>query len=352
MFKIRLVLAIVYLLVLALSIISDAEYYYLISYGACNNDDVGCNVLLRRIDLDSAKVTDSILISIGGIILNEKPIHLLMNGEPYLLGFAGLGMFAKNSGPGNFQINYKIIRIDSTLTAVKSDSFMGCMISQLAQYPNENTFQFGIEIDSNRAMLLEDGSYAINQNYNFVRVDSIDSDNSSGKIKKIGEFEYLKPVNSPNKHNLYFANGGTGYWLLRLNSKSDTIIDSVRLQTGMLVSTIFAYHPLRDKFYCFYLNYECHSKFPELIKNYKEDWSTPEVLIFNPETLELIKKDNVADFLQDNYPYMAEGLADVVGDYIVYYFFDDERISMLFPAMLFIFDTRNNTAKWLNVGWR
>jgi hypothetical protein len=53
------------------------------------------------------------------------------------------------------------------------------------------------------------------------------------------------------------------------------------------------------------------------------------------------------DFISGSY-----GPAELVGPYIVYYFGESNDLGQLYPAMLFIFDTRTNEATWLRVGWR
>ena len=109
---------------------------------------------------------------------------------------------------------------------------------------------------------------------------------------------------------------------------------------------------MTDKLYIFDLNYEYHIYEPEWEKLYGQDWITPEVYIYDPISLDLIECDTIADFPKNNFPGIEYGLADVVGNYIVVYFFDCELREGFLPAMLFIFDTRTNTARWLNVGWR
>jgi hypothetical protein len=352
MFKTRFILAIALTWLFALPIFAQAEDYFLLSYGNGSNDTSGLGVFLRRIDLDSTKIIDSVCISGPGTIATEHPIQLSLNNEKYLIAVLDRTFFAKNGWMGGDQVYYKIIKVDTTLSVVKTDSFINCLTSCTDQYGNDNTFNFGIENLETHKAVLPKGRYRIDSNYNLVFIDSLKSYFDPNGIEKLNKYEYLHPFNFPNRHNLYYAGPNSWFATLRLDSTRTIILDSVKLLNGLKVSTIFAYHPKTDKLYCFYLNYECHSKFEELQKNYKQDWSTPEVLIFDPVNLELIKRDTVADFTPGNYPYMGKGLADVVGDYIVFYFYEEEMLSSLFPAMLFIFDTRTNTAKWLNVGWR
>jgi hypothetical protein len=205
MFKTKFIWAIALAFLFTLPILANAEYYYLVSYGACNNDSLGCDVLLRRIDLDSSKVTDSILISVGGCILNKKPIRLVVNEGIYLTIFVGTGMFAKNSSPGLTSIFYKIVKASDPLTIAKADSFMGCSLGYRMQYPDEPNFRFSVYVDTNDREIFQAGLYSLDTNLNFIRVGSFEKESWPDGIRKLHEFEFFNRVNLPNRHNLFYA---------------------------------------------------------------------------------------------------------------------------------------------------
>jgi hypothetical protein len=159
-------------------------------------------------------------------------------------------------------------------------------------------------------------------------------------------------LNFPNPLNLYYSLNNSRYWLIRINNGGSLVTDSLMAEDGSPSSAIFAYHPVTNKIYIFHLNFEQHGKFSELDKNYGDRWIQPQVLVYDPDTFQLMERHTITDFIPGNYPLVENGPADVIGDYIVYYFFDDEWMGKFNPAMLFIFDTRTNEATWLRVGWR
>jgi hypothetical protein len=339
-------------IVLSVSILSQAEYYYVVAYGQASNRYEDREVFLKRIDLDSAKVTDSILVAANGTIASVSPIKLSVDSTEYLIGFVEKGIIAKNTGTGTPQLSYGIVKIDNTLSLVKTDSFIDCLSERLEQYQNDNSFVFGVERMDIRNSIFPVGKYFLNNDLNFVFIEPLKSQYAPGTIEKIGDFEFLIPLGMPNPHNLYYAFKDFGYWAVRLNSTKMKILDSICLELENRANSNFTYHPIRNKFYWFHLNYEEHVGSPEFDKNYGQDWIIPEVLVIDPYNFKSFEKHQIADFDSGSYPYNQRGLATVVGDYIVFYYSDSELREEFNLAPLFIFDTRTNTAKWLNVGWR
>ncbi len=332
--------------------ISKAEDYFILAYGQ-NSGASTRAVFLKRINLDSATVIDSLIVSQGGYIMSKNPVRIYLNNQTILIPFVQDGGINKNSSGESYTIYYAMIRIDSLLNLLKIDSISNARLIGLKQDTGENKFRFSILADTNENELFQLGNYTINNQLNFIRTNGSSPEPWPQGIRNNANYKFLQRFNSPNPHNLCYAIGPDGgYWVVGLNNNRSVINDSLMLQTGLPVSTIFAYHPRRDKLYCIYLNYENHGKMEELEKNYHQNWSTPEVLIFDPNTFNLVERHSISDFTDGNYPGLEQNMADVVGDYIVYYFFQDEWMGRFYPAMLFIFDTRTNEARWLRVGWR
>jgi hypothetical protein len=103
--------------------------------------------------------------------------------------------------------------------------------------------------------------------------------------------------------------------------------------------------------YIFNLNYEIRFK-NKIVKGYGQDWIESNVRVINLENFSLIDSIQVPDYPEGDYISGSSGVADVVGNYIVYYFGSSNDMEIFAPAMLFIFDTRTNQAAWLRVGWR
>jgi len=350
--KMKWMAVIVAFTVLSISILAQAEYYYVVAYGQSSNRFEDRSVFLKRIDLDSAKITDSVMIAENGTIASVSPIQLSVESTEYLIGFVEKGIVAKNTGTGTPQVNYRIVKIDNTLSIVKTDSFVNCRTERLKQYQNDNSFFFGIENHDNQNSIFPVGKYILDNNLNFVFIEPLKNQYAPGTIEKFGDFEFLTPLGTPNPHNLYYAYKDFGYWAVRLDSTRTTILDSICLELENRANSNFAYHLLRDKFYWFHINYEEHVGSPETNKNYGQDWIIPEVLVIDPSNFKSSEKYQIADFDSGSYPYNQRGPATVVGDYIVFYYFDIELREEFNLAPLFIFDTRTNTARWLNVGWR
>jgi hypothetical protein len=330
----------------------NASNYYLLTYEQ-GRQNMTNDVYLKSINLDSATIKTAIKISNKGFISEKKPMNIYVGNNLFLLACVENTFQAKNSNSGQNIVYYSIFRTDNGLSLIRSDSIPNASIEWLSQDQDERTFRFGLTRYDDTIPIIPTGIYSLDSTSNFLRIGPFDPESWPDGIRNLNHFRFLHRVNMPNIHNLFYAVGPDGgYWAVRLNALRNSIIDSVMLQTGLSVSTIFAYHPRRNKLYCFYLNYENHGNMPETEKNFGQDWSTPEVLIFDPLHLNLIEHHSIADFTSGNYPGIEKGLADVVGDYIVYYSFETETTERFYPAMLFIFDTRTNQATWLRVGWR
>ncbi len=171
----------------------------------------------------------------------------------------------------------------------------------------------------------------------------------------IGKFLNISEANEANPLEIAY-----GYvppnnrWVIRLNNLHTIVIDSLLINNDTLATVIYAYHPITHKLYLFSLNYINHSRIPELERVYGQSWIKPKLRIFDPANFKLLETVPIPDCPPDNCPGRnSGGVAETIGDYIVYYFFHGEdSLLEYYPAMLFIFDTRTNEATWLRVGWR
>jgi hypothetical protein len=263
------------------------------------------------------------------------------------------GFADRNTVFNNSQISYKIVTANNRLNLVRADSVFDCFSGWPIQRPDKNYFEFGIKCDNANSPILEYGNYTIDKNYNFVKIDTSKIDHDICRLGRTDHFRFLNRLNLPNKYHLFFIGDVGGYWVLKLNSDNSIILDSLFYRDTSKTLNFLAYHPIADKMYIFNLNYEYHLEDPEFKKYYGDDWITPTVNIFDPSSLKLVECDTIADSPKNLSLGPAIGnLTDVVGDYIVVYQFYCELRESFLPAMLFIFDTRTNTARWLNVGWR
>jgi hypothetical protein len=310
------------------------------------------SVLIKRIDLSHGSIQDSLIVCNAGLIPFKKPAHILINNQSCLISIVQKGGYNKNSGSVDYKIVYVIAGVNNGISVIRRDSLSDAILGTFIQYSDDPSFRLKMYRNNDTLQIFPSGDYTLDNNYRFRRLRGFDPHISPGGIRRSGPFEYLDRLNLPNTHQLYSAIADDSqYRILRLDNQQMPA-DSLMIESNERASDIYAYHPQRDRLYVFHLNYEAHGKFPESDRNYGDDWITPEVLIYDPNTLHLLESHQVADFDSANYPGNERGMADVVGDYIVYYFFEDDWMGRFYPAMLFIFDTRTNQATWLRVGWR
>jgi len=337
--------------ILMLYKISFAQNYFLHSYDL--QPDSTYHLYLKKIDLQSKSVQDSILISSTGTIMRKKPIEVKRGNKNYLISFISNGLNAKNSEnvQGGDIIYFKVILdFHNNINLVFADSLKPASLEILTQFKGHNKFRLAIKNYIDSSYYFDMGEYSINQNNRFSFIRPVSSDDIPGKLIDIDGFGSLLPIPEASNYNLYYSFHNSQYWLLKLNSNLDHVIDSLQLRESGGQATLFSYHPTTDNFFCFHLNYEMHGKYTT--KNREDYYITPELLIYDSVTLGLLERHLIDDYPDGNYPGRENGIADVVGDYIVYYFFEDDWMGIYAPAMLFIFDTRTNETTWLRVGWR
>jgi len=334
-----------------LQAIAYSQKYFVCTYGNCTDQEIG-NVFIKSIDLSTKTITDSLLVASRGCIWKKKPAQIMLNGQQFLVCLAENGGYNKNSDIGPYSIYYAVMIGADNLVLVKKDSISNAKIEYFDQYSEEQYFVFGIGSTLNSTPIYPKGIYTINNDGNFRHIGVFNPLLPPGVTRHSDNFNYLHRLNLPNNNRLYRSIGeDSRFWILHLNGNQN-IIDSLMIESNQRASDIYAYHPQRNKLYIFHVNYENQGKFDDTQKNYAQDWITPEVLIYDPSTFHLLERHEIADFDSANYPGNERGMADVVGDYIVYYFFEDDWMENFYPAMLFIFDTRTNQATWLRVGWR
>ena len=348
--KIRFLILAILLFVLVNG--SFAQNYYVNTYGDSNDENLR-PILIKAINLTSRQITDSVIVANYGYIWLKNPAQITSNGIQVLVTVVENGSYAKNSYMGPNSVIYSVVQAGRDMTIVRRDSINDAIIDCFDQFPGEQTFRLGLarHVDTSYTMILPTGNYGLNDNFDLLRQSIFSPEIYPGRLSNIGEFKYPTRINPQNPRNLYYCLKNYQYWLAHIIN-NQIVVDSLQLETDLPASAVFAYHPIRDKIYVFHLNYEQHGKFRENDKNYGQNWIAPEVSIYDPNTFQLLESHQIADFDSSNYPLRERGVADVVGNYIVYYFFQDEWLGKFYPAMLFIFDTRTNQATWLRVGWR
>jgi hypothetical protein len=328
-----------------------AQNYYINVYDGDPEADM--SVYSKCIDLSAGEIIGSIQLSSTGTILNKRPFVATVGGRQYLIAFWQNGGYDKNSAMplDHYVVGYAVLSRDDALNLVSKDSIVGATAEYVAQFPSENGFRFGLRSDRGDQQLLPEGIYGLNPRLGLVLRDRRDSASRPGIIRDLDDYEFLKPLSDHNGANLYTAYPYLLH-IVKVNNEKDEILQVLHLPQSENQFSLFAYHPSADRIYLFHLNYEIHGKFDEYERGYEDNTAACHVIMFDADSFEMIDSLEIANYPQGDYPSPETGAAQVVGHFIVYYFFDSDWIGRFNPAMLFIFDTRTNEATWLRVGWR
>jgi len=351
--KIKLLKAFVAILVVTISTRAAYSQYYLLTTYESSPNTIFNLVYLKMLDLQAGVVQESLFLSNEGTIYTPNPICLKVGQAKYYLILLSKGQYDKNTAVGRGKVFWWIINITEHINIMSQDSIINAYFSTVENYSNDTYFGFGIANDTSGTAILDIGNYNLTEDFGFRKIDSFKSYNRKpDRLPPMNSFKEIKALYMPNT-DYYFAYGpNNNSWILKTDSTKSTIMDSIQIESNIHMSELYAYHPVKNKIYAFSLNFERHGGNSPLNKGYGENWGIPLVVIYDPLTLSEIRRDTLTDFVEGEYPGLVIDRADVVGDFIVYYFFEQENLSQEDPAMLFIFDTRTNEARWLRVGWR
>jgi len=335
------------------------QFYYVNTYEnphGPNSEQLLADVFVKSIDLSTRSVTDSIQLHNRGYLLSKKPATITFGNQVYLITMNEIGGPGRNSSPSDPQkVFYTILQSQNgDLTLVREDSIENADVEIFRQYPGEEGFRFGLSSFPAGNVIFQIGLYGLSQGNNFRYLRNVNIGEEPGLLRNVIPYDYVIKVPNDTVHNLYYTLYNFGEWVVKVNSNRTTAIDSLQLRSSGLGNALYAYHPGQSKFYCLRVNYELHynEDGDTAYKSREDRYINPEVWIINPATLAIEQQLPIADYPEGNYPGEDGGLADVLGDYIVYYFFWGTGRARFDPAMLFIFDTRTNEATWLRVGWR
>jgi hypothetical protein len=356
-------IALVGTIILFCPISGISQYYYLNTYEnpqGLDSEMPSADVYIKSINLDSASIEESIRLNGRGFYDFKRPALITLNNNNFLITLIqdGIGP-AKNTNPqDDLKVFFSIFRANGgDLTPIRIDSVSAASVETFRQYQGEEGFRFGLRRNSDTSMIYSTGIYGLNANFNFryLRPRQSGAD-EPGLIRNIGSFDFLIKVPFDSENHLYYTiPDDSQWWLVKLNASLNSVEGSLKLRTSGGANTLFAYNPLRGKFYCLHVNYEMHTNIVAMDSTYKrrqDYYVNPNVWIIDPQTLNVIEEHPIADFPEGQYPGQDDGIAEVVGNYIVYYFFKSDEGNRFDPAMLLIFDTRTNEATWLRVGWR
>jgi len=298
-------------------------------------------VKTKIIDLDSKSIVNEILISDIGYITSKIPVVYHRGRSTYLISVVLEGCYCKNSIPGIYKSNISIID-STTKQLIYSHSDTNIIIFDLAQNSDNSVFISGEIKHPNEKTIY--GDFVLKNNLRFRLKNQRPVGYHPHRFIELDRFTFYEPIDTLKQ--LYKANSSGNRFILKTDR--EVIFDSLQQNNDPERSLVFA---SKDSLlYVFHQNYEFYGKMIQ--KSRDDDWIQSHVLIYDGNDFSLVDSIAIPDYPEGEYIAGDFGVADVVGDYIVHYFFPKGGLEDFEPAMLFIFDTRTNETTWLRVGWR
>jgi hypothetical protein len=315
--------------------------YYLVAYA---NDNWRTNVLFAKVDLENKAITFSENIDLVGELQFSNPIPLIHVNDTVFFISTLDGLSAKNSKQSSQMVSkYALANLRGN--SVVYDQIRGV---QLLDYKLNNGGMTEINyIDNNGKSLwgnlLLDSSRHLE--IQFTRNENYDTINYP-RILKFRGFCKLSSTNN----NLYWDATPDGEYIIKMNVSIRSVQDTCRLTDDGHYNCLVGLAPGDSIIYV--LNVYNHiSAEPESLARITSDQGYTKLLrASNFAVMDSIPIEDPP--VEAGYIGGGMGPCDRVGPYLVYYFSNSQDYRQFFPAMLFIFDTRNNQASWLRVGWR
>jgi hypothetical protein len=289
--------------------------------------------------VDNKTIINEVITGQEGAILNKKVLPIARGNDTLLISAAMEGCYCDNSVVG---VNRSRISIfdPHTRSLIHSLVDSNLFIDAFERQGNRRIFVSAETLRQPRRVI--SGDFVLGPSLDLDLRNPRPADYTYGLYERLGPFSYLKEL-AP-EINLY---RGIGY-IIRTDEPRTAILDTLRLENTPYRSHIVSV--IDTIIYDFNLNWEMHTEYTQ--KNYGQDWIDSHLRLYRLSDFTLLDSIPVADYPAGDYPNQTFDMADVVGPYIVYYFFGREGLTRYAPAMLFIFDTRTNEATWLRVGWR
>jgi hypothetical protein len=298
-------------------------------------------VQTKFIDLDKKNITANIEIAREGELIEIQPMHVFYHGKVCLISMTNTACYCKNTSVGDYNTHIAVIDSASKKLLIDYD------------IPHQITVEFRPLRDS--LFILGGSSYIGQVSHEIDDVYTLDNDYKIARLMTLNEFSIKYPqipvppsidFTISDNNYFYFVDG---HYCVFKNNHEKQVIDSLILESVESRNMIFA--GIDSFLYVFSIDYEVHIKGGD-DKAYGQDWITPNLRKYNIENFELLDSIPLPDFKKGDCVGGDHGVARVIGPYITYYFGEPGDMEILFPSMLFIFDTRTNETTWLRVGWR
>ncbi len=331
-------------LVLAKVTFGQESFYYTCSY---ENNYWGTNILFTKISIDTKQIVYSSTVDLTGEIETPKPIEFRRGNRRFYFIATNRGTASKNSTFQDTAATYYSILNEDGIELLSGKipfvflfsfrSFAGDSIElrYIRQQNGDNRrFKALLRLDNSRgARLISLG-------------EDTAEDSASAEIAGFSNYNQIDISNN----NTYWDLIPRGLYIIRIDPKRNSLIDSLFITNDMEYSYLFALSNVDSTIYSFHINYN-EMGGPESLSKRTVDPSY--VIKYNLEAL--TKMDSIIILnpsLDYGYVFGEIGSIDWVGPYLVHFYFEGEDYRYFSPAMLFIFDTRTNETTWLRVGWR
>jgi hypothetical protein len=321
---------------------SNAQEIALNCYDTTRGESGYYLVKTKFVNLETKRVINEISIAEEGELVNLIPTVINRRNDTLLFSAVNTKCYCKNTSAGDYNTYLTLIN-RSTHNLLFSRNVPHQILTDISlEYP-DNIKINGSIIDGNIDIPV-DGIYRLGRNMELEKTRNINIYDHPNTIRSL-DLQGLARLIAPN---LYFDIYDGHYYIIKTDNQSN-IIDTLRLDEYENRNTILA---AKDTIlYVFSINYEVHIK-GRIDKGYRQDWITPNVRIFNIMNFRLADSLSIPDYPEGDFISSSYGVAKIDEPFITYYFGDSGDMDLLYPAMLFIFDTRTNEATWLRVGWR
>jgi len=298
---------------------------------------------MKFINLDAKQIIDEVIIADEGGIINIIPIEVPLVRDTMWLAALTSKCYCKNTTIGNYDA--RIVAVSKrSQNILRQVNFPGRMIYALMKDADHRFFLGGFQVNADTQGSV-DGVYEMTRDFRLERVGLRPSGYMPNTIRGLTGNTYSKLI----ADDLFFAAFADYFYVIKTDANHEVFLDTLRCFPLESRSQIFA---LKDSMlYIFSLNYEVHIS-GRVEKGYGQDWIDSNVRIVRVSDFTLADSINVPDYPEGEFVDWETAAAEVSGAYIVYYFGQSGDMELLYPAMLFIFDTRTNEATWLRVGWR
>lgn len=295
------------------------------------------------VDLEAKTLIGSITIADTGYLINKKPLEVRRGQSLYYISVVLQGCICKNGTVG--QRITKIVVIDpETKQVVFDHDDSNLNLITIKQLDNYYVFVSGEINDPLRHKI--NGKYELGRSFELRLRTSFPPDSIPYLYRNLNSFRFYEPI--VESLSLYSSTLADRRFIIKTDAQRNSLLDSLEIVNEPHRSIVFA---AKDSLlYIFHQNYEYYGKFTQ--KTRQDDWIQSHLLIYNIADFSLIDSVAITDYPEGDYIIADFDVADIVGNYIVYYYAQSGGLEDYTPAMLFIFDTRTNEATWLRVGWR